>query len=507
MSFPAWLWRRWSRHYIDVVLLVVWMAVAFGLALPSCIVVSLYLDFDRGQTAVLTLMAMLVVGPGLWISAWVSPRQLGPIRSWLRGDRSDPVATWNAVVAIPSVMAARAGVVELILLEATLLPAAMLLGDPGTTGVLALALATLAVVVLGVVVFTSALYLLLRPFLDSEIESMPIDRQPDHGGWSLSVRFCAAVAAVSTVTGLIVPAVILGTSATQRDYLIAVAVSIALGAYSVVLFNAGLMQPTTTAIADLVQATKRVRLGDLVTPVPVTTSEELGQLAISFNTMQRGLREREALHAAFGSYVDPALAQRLLETGSAMFDGEELDVTVMFADVRSFTSYAEGVTPAEAVRLLNQLFDEMVPVIYEHGGHANHYLGDGLLAVFGAPQPLVEHADAAVAAAIGMQRRVRRALGDELRIGIGINTGPVIAGTVGGGGRLEFTVIGDTVNAAARVEQLTKDTGDAILITEATRMALSTPRPRTIKRGEFEVRGKETRLTLHAVNPFPRSNR
>ena len=83
----------------------------------------------------------------------------------------------------------------------------------------------------------------------------------------------------------------------------------------------------------------------------------------------------------------------------------------------------------------------------------------------------------------------------------------MIAGTVGGGGRHEFTVIGDTVNVAARVEQLTKDTGDAILITEATRLALSTPRPRSTKRGEFEVRGKATQVTLHAVNPFPRSTR
>ena len=190
-----------------------------------------------------------------------------------------------------------------------------------------------------------------------------------------------------------------------------------------------------------------------------------------------------------------------------MFEGEELEVTVMFADVRSFTSYSEGVTPADAVRLLNRLFDVMVPVLHEHDGHANHYLGDGLLAVFGAPEPLERHADRAVAAAVAIQQRVRAEFGKELRLGIGINTGPVIAGTVGGGGRHEFTVIGDTVNAAARVEQLTKDTGDAILITETTRAALSLPRQRSIKRGEFEVRGKAAKVTLHAVNPFPRSTR
>jgi class 3 adenylate cyclase len=156
---------------------------------------------------------------------------------------------------------------------------------------------------------------------------------------------------------------------------------------------------------------------------------------------------------------------------------------------------------------LNRLFDVIVPALHEHGGHANHYLGDGLLAVFGAPQPMERHADAAVAAAAEIQRRVRAEFGTDLRLGIGINTGPVIAGTVGGGGRHEFTVIGDTVNVAARVEQLTKDTGDAVLLTEATRAALSAPRPRSTRRGEFTVRGKATKLTLHAVNPFPRSTR
>jgi adenylate cyclase len=164
------------------------------------------------------------------------------------------------------------------------------------------------------------------------------------------------------------------------------------------------------------------------------------------------------------------------------------------------------VEPAEAVLVLNRLFDVVVPILHEHGGHANHYLGDGLLAVFGAPNPMEDHADAAVGAAVDLQQRVRQEFGTTLRLGVGINTGPVIAGTVGGGGRHEFTVIGDTVNLAARVEQLTKDTGDAILITEATRAALSTPRPRSIKRGDFDVRGKAAKVCLYAVNPFPRPN-
>jgi class 3 adenylate cyclase len=270
----------------------------------------------------------------------------------------------------------------------------------------------------------------------------------------------------------------------------------------ITLFSA--FAPSLQPIRDLAAGTARITAGDYSEPLPAVQDDDLGVLVAMFNRMQVGLRERESLHAAFGSYVDPALAHRLLESGSSMFEGEDVVVTVLFADVRGFTSYAEGVEPAAAVERLNALFDVMVPVIQDHGGHANHYLGDGLLAVFGAPLPLVDHASAAVAAAIELQRRVRSAFGAELQVGIGINTGPVIAGTVGGGGRHEFTVIGDTVNVAARVEQLTKETRDAILITDATRSALATPRPRTTKRGEFEVRGKTARVVLHAVNPFPR---
>jgi class 3 adenylate cyclase len=241
--------------------------------------------------------------------------------------------------------------------------------------------------------------------------------------------------------------------------------------------------------------------------VPVATLDVLGELAAACHALRAGLRDRGALHAAFGSYVDPVLAERLLASGSSVFEGEELDVSVLFLDVRGFTAYSDGVSPGEAVAVLNELFELVVPILQERGGHANHYLGDGLLAVFGAPAPLADHADAAVAAAVDIQRAVRGALGERMRVGIGVNSGPVIAGTVGGGGRHEFTVIGDTVNVAARVEQLTKETGDPILITEATWRALSVPRRRAAKRGAFEVRGKAERVAVRAVDPSPGANR
>ena len=152
--------------------------------------------------------------------------------------------------------------------------------------------------------------------------------------------------------------------------------------------------------------------------------------------------------------------------------GEEVDVTVMFVDIRGFTKATGGVAPREAVARLNEFFEVVVPVLHAHGGHANKFVGDGLLAGFGVPEYHADHADRALAAACDLHRHVAEAFDGELRIGIGVNSGRVLAGTVGGGGKLEFTLIGDAVNVASRVEELSKEMGDGILCTEATRLAL-----------------------------------
>ncbi len=214
--------------------------------------------------------------------------------------------------------------------------------------------------------------------------------------------------------------------------------------------------------------------------------------------MQQGLQERAALHSAFGTYVDPSLTERVLQQGDAAFAGESAEVTVFFVDVRDFTAYASGVLPEEAFARLNELFEVVVPIVRAHGGHPNRYLGDGVLAVFGAPVALPDHADRALAAAQAIQGAVVERFGGALRIGIGINSGQVIVGTVGGGGKLEYTVIGDTVNVAARVEELTKETGDAILVTALTVEQLHEG-PVLTDRGDRAIRGKQDRLQLYAV--------
>lgn len=241
--------------------------------------------------------------------------------------------------------------------------------------------------------------------------------------------------------------------------------------------------------------------GDYSQRLPVVQDDDLGTLAASFNRMQAGLAERQRLQAAFGTYVDPSLAARLLEQGDDVFTGERREVTVMFVDIRDFTPFAESNTAEETVARLNALFEIVVPAVVDAGGHVNKFLGDGALAVFGAPNDLVGHADGALNAAMLIQRLVAERFGGDLRIGIGINTGVVIAGTIGGGGKLEFTLIGDTVNVAARVEQLTKTTGDAILLTQQCVDALTSRPTELLDRGLHAVKGKSAAIQVFGLDP------
>ncbi|GAC1489637.1 MAG: hypothetical protein NVS1B9_10650 [Solirubrobacteraceae bacterium] len=180
-------------------------------------------------------------------------------------------------------------------------------------------------------------------------------------------------------------------------------------------------------------------------------------------------------------------------------------MTIMFIDIVGFTTLAEDAIPEEVVSDLNDFFDLVVPVIERHGGHANKLLGDGLLAVFGVPVPLDHHADQALAAAQEIDRRLADRYEGKLRAGIGLNSGTVVVGSMGGGRKLDYTVIGDPVNVAARVEALTRQTGDSILLTEATRQALSDPSLPLDERGTTPVKGRKGEIALYTL-PTQRSS-
>jgi adenylate cyclase len=266
----------------------------------------------------------------------------------------------------------------------------------------------------------------------------------------------------------------------------------------------GLMAVTTAAraTADPLDALRRALLeveqGRLDTQVPVYDGTQIGKLQIGFNQMARGLADRQRLRDAFGTYIDPDLAERILRDDTSL-DGDEVEVTLMFIDVRDFTSFAEHTPAPEVVAALNQLFEGIVPIIHAHGGHVDKFIGDGLLAVFGTPGRQPDHADRALATALGIDRAVRQGRAGGLAIGIGLNSGVVVAGNVGGGGRLEFSVIGDPVNVAARVEGATRQTGDTILLAERTKELLQQETGATfVERVGLALKGKREPVRLFA---------
>ncbi len=184
---------------------------------------------------------------------------------------------------------------------------------------------------------------------------------------------------------------------------------------------------------------------------------------------------------------------------SSRVEPEWAMVTVLIADIRGFTTLADRSTAREAVTYLNEFFDLVVPIVTRHGGHVNKLLGDGLLGIFGAPVRLPDHAGRALAAAAEMLAAVESHFGERCRIGIGINSGLVLVGTIGGGGVDEFGVIGDPVNVAARIQDATRDLGEPLLLTEATRCLLDGADTGLEEHGSLRLKGKADPVTIYGL--------
>ncbi len=234
-------------------------------------------------------------------------------------------------------------------------------------------------------------------------------------------------------------------------------------------------------LRSLQAAMVQVEQGQLDVSCPVVSNDEIGAVTEGFNRMVSGLRERATIHEAFGRYVSPQIRDEIL-AGRAELAGSLREVTVLFADLRGFSTWAEASPAAEVVQGLNAYFTEMDIAIRAHGGLVLQYIGDEIEAVFGAPLADPHHADHAVAAASDMQARLdawnrgRRAAGlRELHHGIGIHSGTVLAGNIGSAERMSYALVGDAVNVASRIESLNKAVGSTILVSGATRSLLSDP--------------------------------
>jgi PAS domain S-box-containing protein len=249
----------------------------------------------------------------------------------------------------------------------------------------------------------------------------------------------------------------------------------------------------------------RVDIAVTVSPIRGPDGSSTGAAAVARDVTDRNCSQRH-LERALDTYLDAEVADHILAEGPSL-DATVVDATLMFLDVKNFTAVAERLAPRELVGVLNSLFGLAVPVITAHGGHVDKFIGDGLLAVFGAPCELDGHADAALRAALEIDRMARDELPGGLEIGIGLHSGEVVAGNVGGGGRLDFTVIGDPVNTAARIESATRKTGDRILLSGATNERLLGTEVPITERAAVLLKGKSSPLALYApVIGDPRQN-
>ncbi len=250
----------------------------------------------------------------------------------------------------------------------------------------------------------------------------------------------------------------------------------------------------TRPVRDLTETMTSVADGRLDVRVPIVTDDEFGVMAQSFNRMAERLEEQAFIRDTFGKYVPRAVAAAIMSSREPL-EPKQATATILYADIENFTAIAEQMTPPGVVTMLNEYFSAIIEPIEENGGVVNQFQGDAILATFNIPIADDDHADKAVAAALRIRETVRdRTFGGvSLRARIGINTGTVVAGNVGSEGRLNYTVHGDAVNLAARIEQINKDYGSDLLISDNTAAMLKRKAPlREI--GEVRLRGK-TRVT------------
>jgi adenylate cyclase len=220
----------------------------------------------------------------------------------------------------------------------------------------------------------------------------------------------------------------------------------------------------TRPLSRLRVAVNALAKGDVTARVPVTTRDELADLTHAFNEMSESLEEKQRVETAFRRYVsDHVLQQVLDEPESVQLLGERRDITVLFIDIRQFTRLASAIDPEALVAFLNEAFELITDRLLQHGATVDKYIGDAILAYFGAPIESSDHCDRAVAAAIAVQRSVEernKALSSDnaefhhLALGIGIQTGPVLVGNIGSELKMDYTIIGDAVNVANRLQKL-----------------------------------------------------
>jgi adenylate cyclase len=292
----------------------------------------------------------------------------------------------------------------------------------------------------------------------------------------------------------------------EQVMLISVALTLIAGVLGVVfamLVSAGVTRP----VRRLLEGARAVEAGDLGGTLVATSRDEIGLLTTAFNRMVEQLRLKERLRETFGKYVDPRVVEGLIEGPALAAEGQHRVMTVLFCDVRGFTSTSGGMTPQGLVKVMNRYFSTMSAPIRGHQGIIDKYIGDAIMAYWGPP--FTDHAEQARLASLAALKMLAcvpqlraelpellgiRTLPNSFDIRIGIATGEVLVGSIGSELMMSYTVMGDTVNLASRLEGANKEYGGRILVSEATVAAAATA---------VEVREIDRLVTLGQARPQP----
>lgn len=277
--------------------------------------------------------------------------------------------------------------------------------------------------------------------------------------------------------------------------------------FFVILFALSLTHP----IEKLHEATEYVARGHFDVRAKVRTHDEVGELAKAFNHMVEGLQERDKIKNIFNKFHGSSVTEDLLKKDLNL-GGTRKQVTVFFSDIRDFTKFSEGHTPEEVVEMLNEYFQIMVSIITSNKGIVDKFVGDAIMAVWGAPNSTGQDREFALKAALEM----RVALNDlnskrlsrghtAIKIGMGLHSGPAISGTIGSSERMEYTVIGDTVNMASRIEASTKAFGADLLVSETVTQGLEQFFIFDLA-GSAEVKGKSEPIKMYKVRGIIEEN-
>ncbi|MCM2266328.1 MAG: adenylate/guanylate cyclase domain-containing protein [Elusimicrobiales bacterium] len=273
---------------------------------------------------------------------------------------------------------------------------------------------------------------------------------------------------------------------------------------SIILYRYNVHAPA----GALVERMKAVAGGDFNCKTSVLYADELGQLKGHFNMMLDGLVERDHIKDTFGRYVSLEIAEKIMKSGKVNLAGEEIQATVLFSDIRGFTPLSEKLPPVELIRFLNEYFTYITKPIADNKGVINKFIGDAVMAIFSPVFGVEDHRAAGLRAALGMREALKRFNAQkrypEVFFGVGLHSGGLVAGNVGTESRLEYTVLGDTVNVASRIESQTKISATQLLASEDVVLGLDKsqfPGVAFLEGAPVLMKGKSKPMVLYRVEP------